>query len=133
MNRSKVVYEDLTARGQEAFNTAKLAGVLADYGYSVHPVANDSHGADLLAYRPGEVPLAVQLKGRVTVARKYMGQQLHMAFPVGESFCMIDHDELVTVLDGLGLLDNHSWSRDGLWHRGNPSAALRAALRDYMI
>ena len=101
MNRNKVVYSKLKGGAQEAFNSGKLAGVMARYGYELTPIQNDAEGADFIAYRVGEPALLIQLKGRPTVAKKYEGKDIWIAFPNenpdSNVMYMVPHDTLIEI------------------------------------
>ena len=50
MKLTKINYDDLNPRQQEAYNFQKAASVLADYGFNCIKLADDWQGADFLAY-----------------------------------------------------------------------------------
>jgi hypothetical protein len=77
MNLTRVSYDDLNPRQKENFNFAKLAAQLADYGFAALRLSDDWKGADLIAVHiDGEKDIKVQLKGRLTFERKYLGRSL---------------------------------------------------------
>ena len=99
MDFNKVGYNDLNSRQKEIFNFQKVSSVLADYGFNCIKLADDWNGADFLAYHfNGSETLKVQLKGRLTIAKKYLGKGLFMAFPIDGIWCLINHDELVEMI-----------------------------------
>ena len=73
------------------------------------PVKNDVDGADFVAYRIGEKPLAIQLKGRPEIRKAYRDNEIWMAFPTTDPdshvMYMVPHDELMEI-----------------WRKGNPNA-----------
>lgn len=74
-NFSIVRYEELNSRQQEIFNFQKVSGVLAEYGFAAYRLTDDWNGADFLAVHiDGKTFLRVQLKGRLTFEKKYLGQ-----------------------------------------------------------
>ena len=79
MDLSKVTYENLNAKQKENFNYHKVAAALADYGYDSMRLNNDWQGADFIAVKNDEM-LKVQLKGRFTVDKKYIGKDIYVAF-----------------------------------------------------
>jgi hypothetical protein len=87
-------YQDLNSRQQENYNFAKLAAVLADYGFSCLRLSDDWHGADLIAVHPDLSDLKIQLKGRLSVDKKYRGKNLYVAFRDNDSWYLYPHDEL---------------------------------------
>ena len=129
MKFAQIQYSKLNSRQKEIFNFQKVAGVLADYGFNCIKLADDWQGADFLAYhKDGNETLKVQLKGRLTINKKYQGKDLFMAFPLSGSWCLIEHDQLLSiVLENTKFLDTKSWSK-GEYSTGNPSQQLRQAL-----
>lgn len=87
-------------------------------------------GADFLAiHTDGEI-LKVQLKSRITISKKYQGKVLYMAFPVGDRWCLIAHDELVDMVPWLG---SASWVQDGHYSAATVSKKLSLALEPYLL
>ena len=121
MNRQKVIYRQLGSKAKEAFNAAKLAGVMGLYGYELTPVRNDDEGADFIAYRAGEPALLIQLKGRPDIRKIYQGKGLHMAFPAKDSasgdMYLVEHDELVEIFSEQSTaLATGSWKERGIYN-----------------
>lgn len=115
MKLTRIDYSQLNSRQQEAFNFQKVAGLLADYGFNCIKLADDWQGADFLAYhKDGNTTLKVQLKSRVTIDKKYMDKDIHVAFPVGESWYCLEHDKLVAVVgEKTKWLESQSWQIQG--------------------
>ena len=64
--------EGLNPKQKEIYNFQKIAAALADYGFNCIKLQDDWLGADFLAYhKDGSQTLRVQLKGRVTIDKKY--------------------------------------------------------------
>ena len=121
MNRQKVIYRQLGSKAQEAFNAAKLAGVMSRYGYELTPIRNDDEGADFIAYRAGEPALLIQLKGRPEVRKIYQEKGLYMAFPAKDSgsaeMYVVEHDELMELFaEHSTALETKSWRQKGLYN-----------------
>jgi hypothetical protein len=92
---ARVDYRTLNSRQQENFNFAKLGAVLADYGFAALRLSDDWKGADLIAVHvDGEHDIKVQLKGRLTFERKYLGKALWIAFRHADAWYLYDHDAL---------------------------------------
>ena len=67
--------DDLNGRQKEIYNFQKSAALLADYGFNCIKLTDDWQGADFLAHHfDGTTTLKVQLKARLTIDRKYTGQ-----------------------------------------------------------
>ena len=94
MDLCKVTYEKLNAKQQENFNYHKVASALADYGYDSMRLNNDWQGADFIAVK-GDSMLKVQLKGRLSFNKKYVGKDIWIAFVYKGKIRMYKHDELL--------------------------------------
>jgi hypothetical protein len=76
----KVSYISLNSKQQESYNYQKISGVLAEYGYTTYRMHDDYHGADFHAVHVDGHVIKVQLKGRVTIDKKYLGKDIFIAF-----------------------------------------------------
>ena len=95
MTLKRIDPDKLNGRQQEIYNFQKSAATLADYGFNCIKLTDDWHGADFLAHHfDGTTTLKVQLKGRLTIHRKYVGQDLWMNFPNGTAWYLVPHDQL---------------------------------------
>lgn len=91
-----IKYDNLNSRQKERYNFQKLAGLLADYGFSSIKLDDDWQGADFLAQHiDGFTFIKVQLKGRLTFNKKYIGKNIFIAFPYLGNWYLFDHDELL--------------------------------------
>lgn len=135
MKFTRVDYRKLSGKQQEIFNFQKVAGVLADYGFNCIKLADDWIGADFLAYHnDGVETLKVQLKGRLTIDRKYLGKGLHIAFPLDDGWCLVEHDELINIIGRFtNWLNTSSWTEEGQYHTSKPSKALIEALKPHTL
>ena len=111
-----VPYEELNKKQRENHNFHKVAAVLADYGYNSIRLTDDAEKADFLAVHiDGKTILRVQLKGRLEVNKKYMGKDLHIAFPAGAGAYVFPHDEFVKKAGELGKFTHtNSWKKRGI-------------------
>ena len=109
----RVDYSELNARQQENYNFFKLAAKLSDYGFYSHRLTDDWNGADLIAtHLDGKRFLKVQLKGRLTLDRRYRGKDIFIAFRVQEDWYMYPHDEMVDLLNSVTNYQNtQSWEQ----------------------
>ena len=95
----RVSYEELNSREKENYDFQKVSALLADYGFLTHRLSDDWQGADFIAQNiDGETFLRVQLKGRLTFDKKYLGKDLHIAFPYNDSWYTYPYDELLEVI-----------------------------------
>src|SRR5262249_6271052 len=90
-----------TANEIEAANRAEATALLIRAGYRVYRPEADCYGEDLVLRTPGGKLLAVQLKSRMTVNRKYWRKSLWMLFPktkfkdgVRRGWFLVRHDSL---------------------------------------
>ena len=91
----RVAYRNLNARQQEAFNFQKVSSVLADYGFTTIRLSSDWRGADIAQHLDGTTFLKVQLKGRATFEKKYLGRGLYICFPDESEWFLYPHDDLL--------------------------------------
>ncbi len=132
MTFQRIDYARLNARQQETFNFQKVSGILADYGFACIRLNDDWQGADFIAQHiDGDTYLKVQLKGRLTVARKYEGKRLWMCFPVSGRFYLLEHDILLARLlerfpDQMAV--SKSWVERGQYSWGAPGQAVLEVL-----
>lgn len=135
MKLQRVDYRSLNSKQKEIYNFQKSASLLADYGFNCIKLADDWRGADFLAYhKDGAETLRVQLKARLTIAKKYRGQGLWMNFPVNGDWYLIKHDDLLQIVgEATSWLDSRSWKGGGAYSSGNPSKKLLKRLIDYRV
>jgi len=93
-----------------------VASSLADYGYDSMRLNNDWQGADFIAVK-GEQMLKVQLKGRFTVDKKYIGKDIFIAFLESDSVKIYNHDAVIMDLSE-NITSSKSWKQNGLYHWG---------------
>jgi hypothetical protein len=131
----RIRYEDLNARQQEAYNFQKGGAVLADYGYVTIRLSSDWEGADFIAqHKDGLTFLKVQLKGRLSFAKKYQGRGIHVCFREGEQWYLYPHDELLErVLAITGISTTESWTERGGYSFPTVPHQLRELLAAYRL
>ncbi len=131
----KIDYKELSARQKEIYNFQKVAAVLADYGYNCIKLADDWQGADFLAYhKDGSNTLKVQLKGRVTIDKKYIGKRLWVAFPISDHWYLVEHSVLLAcVEETTNWLQTPSWVEKHAYSAKSPSKKLLERLGEYKL
>lgn len=109
---------------------------LADGFNAFFPVYDG--GIDLILYRERDAksgidPLLrkVQLKGRWTIDRKYVGRDLWIAFPIEGAWHLMPHDEMMASAEADGATKTKSWTETGLYSRPKPSKKVVAACKAY--
>lgn len=136
MSFTPVPYDALNARQKEIYNFQKLAARLADYGFNCLWLNDDWQGADFLAcHLDGQTVLRVQLKGRLNLDRKYIGKGIHIAFRLGSDFFVYPHDDLLTHVQALGVMDETgaTWAEKGFRHWPSPPVWALAFLKNHKI
>jgi hypothetical protein len=131
----KVAYCELNGKQQEMYNFHRVAGILADYGFSSIKLSDDWAGADFLAsHKDGTDIRRVQLKSRLTIDRKYMGKSLYMAFKTNLNWYLVPHDFLVEQAGNCtNWLNTSSWVDSGCYHSANPGVALLQSIGAYRL
>jgi len=107
MKLEKIEYNLLNSKQKENYNFHKVASALADYGYNSLRLNDDWQGADFIAIN-GEDMLKVQLKGRFTVDKKYIGKEIYIAFIENNIIKLYKHDEAVKMLSN-NIIKSKSW------------------------
>ena len=98
----RVDYRELNGKQKEIYNFQKVAAKLADYGFNCIKLDDDWMGADFLAYhKDGTQTLRVQLKGRLTISKRYAGKDLYLCFPHQGDWYLVPHDTLVDIVGRL--------------------------------
>lgn len=138
MKLEKIDYKNLNSKQKEIHNFQVVAGRLAEYGFNCIKLADDWNGADFLAYHyKGMDTLKVQLKSRLTVAKKYQGNGIHMTFPVSKTgdWYLVEHDTLIAfVKETVGAAGaDIRWSDNGEYSTASPSANLLKCLAPYKL
>jgi hypothetical protein len=123
-----VPYNDLNSRQKENYNFHKVAARLVEYGYTSIRLSDDFEGADFIALNvDGDTVLKVQLKGRLTIDRKYEGKGIFITFRLGERVFLYPHDEMVERIEARDAVgETVSWRDRGAysWPSPPPSWAL---------
>jgi hypothetical protein len=131
----RIRYADLNARQKENYNFQKISAVLADFGFVTLRLTDDWQGADFIAQHiDGETFLKVQLKGRLTFGKKYIGKDLYVAFKDGETWYLYPHDELLmVVLKETNVSNTESWQKQGGYSFPGLSQQITSLLEPYKI
>ena len=107
----KIKYSDLNSRQKENYNFHKVASALADYGYNSMRLNDDWQGADFIAVKDDEM-LKIQLKGRFSLDKKYIGKNIFIAFIENEEIKLYEHDKGVELMPQKNK-KSKSWSEVG--------------------
>jgi len=113
----KVNYKDLNSKQKENYNFHKVSSKLADYGFNSMRLNDDWEGADFISINKDEM-IKVQLKGRFTLDKKYLGKDIYVAFIENEVIKIYKHDDAILILPE-NILTSKSWApQDGSYSWG---------------
>jgi hypothetical protein len=131
----RVSYGELNGKQQEAYNFQKVSAVLADYGYVTIRLTSDWNGADFIAQHiDGTTFLKVQLKGRLSFGKKYMGQDLYICFNHPDGWFLYPHDEMLKKVIAEGIIEGtRSWELQEEYDFRKLSKRQRALLEPYRL
>ena len=137
---AKVDYRSLNAKEKEVYNFHHIGALLAKHGFASYPIRDDWSGGDMFArHMVTRKSLTIQIKGRLTFARKYLGKEIHIGFPKQDAAFVYPHDEILSKYlklrkkKGNPLEDNEAWSVGGQVHWGRPTGDLLELLRGYEL
>lgn len=112
MKFEKISYDKLNGRAKEAYNFQKVSAVLADYGFATMWLNNDWEGADFIAVHvDGETHLKVQLKARLSFAKKYRGKNIFICFREDGETYLYPHDEVLAQVEDR--ISDRTWNQEG--------------------
>ncbi|HBA36365.1 TPA: hypothetical protein DCZ15_00660 [Candidatus Falkowbacteria bacterium] len=124
----KILYSKLNARQQENYNYQKASAILADYGFNTLRLSDDWQGADFIAIHiNGKDFLKVQLKGRLTFEKKYIGRDIWICFSYQDNWFLYPHDMLLQIFgDKMNFINTKSWTEKGgySWNHLNKNQIL---------
>ena len=132
----KINYNKLNPKQQESYNFQKVSSVLADYGFTTIKLSDDWQGADFIAQNiDGNTFLKIQLKGRLTLSKKYLNKDLYICFPYKDNWYLFPHDIVVNQLSSI--LENYqntkSWKVDGLYSINTLSRKILDCMQEYIL
>lgn len=112
---NRIQYGNLNSRQKENFNFQKIAAELADYGFNCMWLNDDWQGADFIAcHIDGNSFIKIQLKGRLTLDKKYNGKDIYIAFNQNNQWYIYPHDQLQAQLLEKGFISGtKSWDENG--------------------
>jgi hypothetical protein len=102
-----------------------------EQGYNAFLPVYDG-GVDFVLYRESDDQLRkVQLKSRWTIDRKYIGRDIWVAFPIGDTWYLMPHDKMVAAAEADGVTQTASWKDAGAYSRPRLSVAAIAHCEPY--
>ena len=129
---NKIDYNNLNAKAKEIYNFHKFSSVLADYGYASMWLNNDWEGADFIAvHSDGETTLKVQLKGRLSFMKKYIGKNILITFIEDGNYYIYPHDKILRLLNFTKT--DKTWLEHGKWSSPRLTKRYKEILEDYRL
>lgn len=116
MNLKKIIYTELNSKQKENYNFHKVASALADYGYNSMRLNDDWQGADFIAVKEDDM-LKIQLKGRFTIDKKYIGKDIFVSFLEEGKVKIYKHDDALKLIPE-NVKISKSWSEVGSYSWG---------------
>lgn len=132
---NRITFAELNSRQKENYAYQKVSAVLADYGFVTMRLSDDWQGADFIAQHvDGKTMLRVQLKGRMTIEKKYLGKDLYICFRENEQWYFVPHDEFVEwALTNTKIGTSHSWANGGGYSVPYLPRKIKVHLEQYRI
>ena len=124
---------------REVINRNVVVSLALEQGFNAYLPVYDG-GVDFILHReaqPGRPETTtdtrkVQLKGRWTIDKKYIGRDIWVAFPVDDDWYLVPHDEMVAIAENYtGALQVHSWTGGGVYSWPKPTKAMMAQCETY--
>jgi hypothetical protein len=116
---NKILYNKLNSKQKENYNFHVIAAKLAEYGFNSMRLSDDWQGADFISVHVGgEEMLKIQLKGRFTIDKKYLGKDIWVTFIENAQVKIYKHDDAIPLLRA-NVLNGVSWATHGgySWNR----------------
>ncbi len=126
----------LNPRQQEIYNYQRVSAVFAEYGYQTLLLSDDWNGADFIAMKfDGTEFLKVQLKGRFTISKKYLGKDIYICFEDKKtnSWYLYPHDKVTNSKSVVKFKKSESWEGKGEYYIGVLSKELKELLNPYKL
>ena len=120
---------------QREVNFQKVAALLANRGFKCTRSNDKGNKTGFLAHHvERDETLKVQLKTRLVIDKKYLNEDLLLAFPLHGDWYFIEHDKLIDLVgENANYLNTPSWKVGGMYSTENPNENLLAALAEYRL
>jgi hypothetical protein len=116
----------------EVINRNALVTILLREGFNAYLPVYDA-GVDLIAWREADSAIRpIQLKSRWTIAHKYQGRGIWMAFPDGDDWYLAPHDDMVRIGQTSGYCLSPSWAA-GAYSVGKMGRALSEQMAPWRL
>jgi hypothetical protein len=128
----KISYVNLNSKAQEMYNFAKVSAKLAEYGFTSMWLNNDWQGADFIAVHcDGATDIKVQLKGRLSFNRKYIGKDIYIAFICNDDIYLYPHDLVLEKIEHR--ISDKTWLATGSWSTPSMTKENKKLLEEYKL
>jgi len=128
----KIEYSDLNSKAKEMYNFQKVSAKLADYGFTTMWLNNDWQGADFIGvHADGLTDIKVQLKGRLSFSKKYVGKNIYMCFIAEGVIYLYPHDEVLNKVEHR-ILDQ-TYIKTGSWSSPKLTKQNKELLQQYVL
>ncbi len=132
MKLQKIDYRKLNSKAKEMYNFHKAAARLADYGFSCMWLSNDWQGADFIAvHADGVTDIKVQLKSRLSFAKKYLGKNIYICFIGGTDIYLYPHDAVLSQIESK--ISDQTWLTTGTWSTPSLTQGNKKLLGEYLL
>ena len=117
---------------REVINRNIVVSLALEQGFNAFLPVYDG-GVDFILFNEEKnVVRKVQLKGRWTIDKKYIGRDIWMAFPIDGRWYLMPHDLMLQHAEADGqTLQSASWIDGGAYSKPKPSAATIANCAPY--
>lgn len=132
MKFEKIVYSELNSKAQEMYNFQKVSATLADYGFTTMWLNNDWQGADFIAvHADGLTDIKVQLKGRLSFSKKYMGRNIYVCFISDGNVYIYPHDSVLEQIEHR--ISDETYVKTGSWSTPKLTKENKRLLKPYLL
>jgi hypothetical protein len=95
-------------------------------------LSNDWQGADFIAVHvDGVTDIKVQLKGRLSFAKKYIGKNIYICFIDSGDVYLYPHDEVLNVVEAK--IADKTWQLEGTWSTPSITTENKKLLAQYKL
>ncbi len=128
----KIEYSDLNSKAKEMYNFQKVSAKLADYGFTTMWLNNDWQGADFIGvHADGITDIKVQLKGRLSFSKKYIGKNIYMCFIAEGNVYLYPHDDVLNKLEHR--ISDQTYIKTGSWSTPKLTKQNKELLQQYIL
>lgn len=132
MKFEKIVYSELNSKAKEMYNFQKVSARLADYGFTTMWLNNDWQGADFIGVHvDGVTDIKVQLKGRLSFSKKYIGKNIFICFISDGNIYLYPHDKVLNQLESS--ISDKTYTKTGAWSTSTLTKQNRQLLEPYLL